>query len=607
LLGGVAALALACGLSGEAAADPLRFHSGDLTITVDGAATLGTEIRSSAQNPALLPTADAKSIGLVGTAVKGMNQADGDLNYKKGEPVSSVVKGVFSIDAHTSDIGVFVRARTWYDWTEANSSVPFGNIPNGYTPSQPLGEKGFNADARAAGAYLLDAYVYAKYDVGKLPGEFRMGNQITPWGVNSTIAGGLLTSINGIDWNAYYRPGAQPEEVLNREPALFTKLALTDKFSVESFFRFIPSVNTPLACGSFLAQADYIQPGCNYVLAGPSTLTDAQQIATGYTFQRAPTPVSHDPQFGIGGSYLADIIHTRFGVYYAHVDDTLYLPGVVATTRSLAIPFAPSIVPGVVAQNPKYFIFNPPDLNVIALNFTTKINLTTIYGEATIKPQDPLQYNASDLLTAFATASTLQNSLLRAQANALGATGRTFVGYERFNQAQYDIGAKQEIPDILGAKDLLLNGEAALKSVYGLPNATVARFGRSDVYGIGPVNGVCATTAGETAAMIALQCSNNGYVTSNAWGYRLNAALRYANVFASGLNVTPSVGVSQDVSGWSSDNLFSQGRVLLNLGVLVDYQRRYFGGATLNPVLHAGSYDMDSDRQVFTAYAGFRF
>jgi hypothetical protein len=262
-------------------------------------------------------------------------------------------------------------------------------------------------------------------------------------------------------------------------------------------------------------------------------------------------------------------------------------------------------VPSVYVKNPEYFIQNPPNSSVVAINFTTRINLTTIYGEATLRPDAPLAYNASDMIAAFG--SSTAASLLRAQATALGAHGAIFNGYSRFNQAQYDVGVKQEIPDIFGAKALLLTGETALKSVYGLPSVTVQRYGRADVYGIGPVNGVCAPTAGITPAMLALQCSNNGYVTPNAWGYRLNAALQYANVFTAGLSVTPSVGLAQDVSGWSADSLYNQGRVLLNLGLLFDYDKRFFGGVTWNPMLHAAPYDQNSDRQVYTVYAGVKF
>ena len=52
----------------------------------------------------------------------------------------------------------------------------------------------------------------------------------------------------------------------------------------------------------------------------------------------------------------------------------------------------------------------------------------------------------------------------------------------------------------------------------------LTRFGRSDIFGQGPVNGVCPPPA------VPIQCTSDGYVSRNAWGYRLFGALRYANV-----------------------------------------------------------------------------
>ena len=64
----------------------------------------------------------------------------------------------------------------------------------------------------------------------------------------------------------------------------------------------------------------------------------------------------------------------------------------------------------------------------------------------------------------------------------------------------------------------------------------------------------------------AIQCTQAGYVTSNAYGTRLNAALTYDNVFIPGLKLTPSIGLIWDMSGWSYDGIFNQGRVAMRSG-----------------------------------------
>src|SRR5678809_941132 len=58
------------------------------------------------------------------------------------------------------------------------------------------------------------------------------------------------------------------------------------------------------------------------------------------------------------------------------------------------------------------------------------------------------------------------------------------------------------------------------KGVPDLPDPAVTRFGRVDVFGQGPVNGVCPPPAVPT------QCATDGYVSRHAFGSRLRADLR---------------------------------------------------------------------------------
>ena len=132
------------------------------------------------------------------------------------------------------------------------------------------------------------------------------------------------------------------------------------------------------------------------------------------------------------------------------------------------------------------------------------------------------------------------------------------------------------------------------------------RFGRSEVFGQGPVAGFpCG--AGDTPQQLAVQCTMNGYVTSNAYGTRLNAALVYDNVFIPGLKITPSMGLIWDISGWSYDGIFNQGRVLLPLKVRADFGKNYFAEVSWVPALRVATYDNLSDRQYVSFAIGARF
>jgi hypothetical protein len=80
----------------------------------------------------------------------------------------------------------------------------------------------------------------------------------------------------------------------------------------------------------------------------------------------------------------------------------------------------------------------------------------------------------------------------------------------------------------------------------------------------------------------------NPFPTEFAWGYRAVAKLEYSNVFA-GINMSPRVVFSHDVSGITPDPLFMfiEDRKSVALGLSFDYQSQwsadlnynsYFGG-----------------------------
>jgi len=569
------------------------YRFGDVEVKIKGADTLGTSIRTVAPNPSLIPPLNGPLVGIVGKANGGANSADGDLNYAKGQPVSTVAKGFLSVDVGTNNVGVFVRGKYWYDETLENQVAPWGNIATGYLTGRPLNDGPFDNAGKFANVALGEAYLYGKGTVGGVPVEGRIGNINVPWGLPTLVPGGLLNAVNAIDLNAFYRPDPQPEEILQPSLGAFGTVGVTKNLNLQGFWKFQGAHNDLLECGTFYSLNDYSGTGCNEVVFGP--FSNPTALANGYFINRDLTPQFNAANFGLGGNYRVDALSTTFGLYYAHVDSTSNNTSVMMSQRALATPFVPNNPGGL---NGSYFIEYVPNVDVFSANFQTKLNATTLYGEYVYKPDAPVQLNAVDLLNGLV--SAVAPTPLRASMNA-AAPGGIYNGYERLELGNLTLGGSQAIPGVLGAKALVLNAEGAFKQVYDLPDPSVARFGRSDIFGQGPVNGVCPAPQGP------LQCTNDGYVSSTAWGYRLKAALQFENVFGTKLAVTPSVGISDDVQGWSADGVISQGRVLLNLGLHAEYEKRYFADATWNPALVTGPYDSGSDRQVFTVATGIRF
>ncbi|MGO9361048.1 MAG: DUF1302 domain-containing protein [Xanthobacteraceae bacterium] len=570
-----------------------EFKIGDWDFTTSGAATAGSEIRTTPRDPALIFAPNGKKMGVPATATSGSNQDDGNLNYGQGQAVSSVAKAYATVDAHNGNFGVFVTAKVWGDFTQAYQDVGWGNYPNGYAAGTPLGQTGYDSRERPFGAALQQAYAYdkQKFDNG-VSFEGRIGEINIPWGLSTAIPGGLFYAVNAVDYSAVVRPGAQGAEVTIPTPGVFTRLGfLQDKATLESFFLFQGPKSVLAGCGTFFSYADWAAPGCNNVYFAP-TLADPTSYADNFALDRKAASNPSDANFGAGGTYQADPLLTKFGLYYAHVDQPTPVGSTIKTLRTGPTAFIPGDPGGL---NSAYNVAYLGAVDSATLNFTTKIQNTTLYGEYAYSPNKPVNYNAADLV--YAVAGPQYPTPLRAIYNTL-PLGGVLEGYDRLEVGNLVLGVRQVVPSVLNASTLTLGAEFGLKQVYDLPPGL--RFGRSEVFGQGPVAGFKCTGN-------AIQCTEAGYVTSNATGYRLTAELRYDNVMTSGLSLIPGIGLIQDLSGWSYDGVFNQGRVVLPLRLRAEYGPKYFAEIVWAPALQVATYDNTSDRQFVNFSAGIRF
>ena len=301
--------------------------------------------------------------------------------------------------------------------------------------------------------------------------------------------------MNAVDYAALLnRPGVQPEEILRTDTGAWARVALFDRATLEAFSLFTAPRSTLPGCGTLYTAADWVAPGCNNVVFGANA--DPVALATGFAIGRDPTPTNQDAQFGVGGSYIFKEIGTKFGAYYSHVDSSTPTAATVTSMRA-----APLFIPNV-PGNPTYFETYAQGVDSFALNFTTQVKGTTVYGEYVYKPNAPIQYNAADVLNALLspTAPTQLRSLY-----AAAAPGTVINAYDRLQVGNLVLGGRQVLPGVFGAKALVLGGEFGAKSVYDLPDPSIRRYGRVDVFGLGPVAGF--PNGGCTAATPAYQCS----------------------------------------------------------------------------------------------------
>jgi hypothetical protein len=572
-------------------AKPQEFKFGDVTVISKGTATFGTIIRADNRDPELIPEGNGAGVGVNGKARGGINNDDGNLNYDRGESVSTTLKGVIDADVKYKNVGMFGRLKAWYDYAQEEDNVPHGNEPNNYDPDTPLSDQGFSNLGKFSGA-ALKGNVYGDFNIGGIPLFTRVGYQTIDWGSPGTILGGL-EQINPIDNPARLRAGAVPEETRILFPAVFARLGLIKNLNVEAFYQFGFRPNELPGCGTFGSFLDYATKGCNKVFFAPVTVSDAQADALGLVVKRASDQDPSDGgQYGIGVTYLAENVG-QFGAYFANYHSRRLAVSVIKSSRVGGLPLIPGDPGG---QNVQYFIEYPEDIKVWGLSFKTRLpDKTRIFAEYTYRPNQTIQLSTSDLLLAFA--SNTAPTVLRADATATEAGG-VYHGYDRLDMSQFSAGVSKPLGEVLGG-DFTLAGEVGIKYIHDLPDVDQRRYARSDLYGQGPVNGACLPGA------TSKQCSSNGYTSAFSWGYRLRASYVYADV-VDGLDLKPTITFAHDVKGWSYDGVFNEGRKLAIVSLQADVGKQFFIEVSWTPIW-GGTYNFTKDRDFYALAVGATF
>ena len=186
----------------------LDFTKGDLTGTWDTTISWGAQYR--------LEDPDLRIIGLPsGGSAFSVNGDDGNLNYDKGI-VSNVFKLTTELELNYKNVGAFVRGRGFYDYENEDGDrlrTPLSN--------DALKRVGSRAD-------LLDAFVWSRFDLGGMPTEIRIGEQVVSWGESTFIQGGINT-INPVDVSAIRVPGAELREALLPEGMVAASIGTVDQ------------------------------------------------------------------------------------------------------------------------------------------------------------------------------------------------------------------------------------------------------------------------------------------------------------------------------------------------------------------------------------------
>lgn len=570
------------------------FQIGDFDLSVNSTVSVGTSFRIQGADRSLYSTGNINAEGLRGTGTSNTGD-DGNLNFEKGDPFSTIIKGVHDFELKKDNYGFFTRVKWFYDHTLNNDEVFHGHEPTGNARNQKLEDSGFHPYARFDGIDLLDAFGYINTNVGGMPLDLRLGKQVVSWG-ESTFILSPIAGLNTVDVSAFRRPGAELKEGFTPAEMLYANLGLTDTTSLEGFVQLKWRKTVPEGCGTYFSGADFAADGCDRLAFQPA-LTDSANFAPGNFFINRTLDRQPDDggQFGFALRSYFESLDAELGVYAMQYHTRLPLV-------SLSKGSNPNSTFGPLSDS-AYVIDYPEDQKVFGASFATNVGGWAWSGEASLVQDLPIQINATDLLRAG-----LTNGNTNALAGALGgatvptalnqrvanAPNNSIVnGFDRFDVTQIQNTFIKTFDRALGSSQVVFVGEVAAVFVDGLPDVRNGgiRYGRQPVFG----------SAAQTGDF-------NGFVTEFSWGYRMRTQATYRDAFM-GVDLIPSIAWSHDVDGWSPEpgQAFNEGRQSVGLGLGFEFDANTRASINYTTFTNAAQYDVLRDRDFVSLSASYSF
>jgi hypothetical protein len=279
---------------------------------------------------------------------------------------------------------------------------------------------------------------------------------------------------------------------------------------------------------------------------------------------------------------------TEFGLYYLNLHSRTPIFSAINTAAGLGQPILNPAV------QPQYVFEFPEDIEVFGASFTTNVGDWAWSGEATYRPDFPLQINSVDLLQSLAFGVIAEWSPMLQRSLAAGPGGYVS-GYDDVSYTQLQTSVIKFFEQVGGADRVSLAAEVGAVWLGGMDDNI--NYGRSSAYGantfdpfasnlpplpgLPPITGApisCNSHPYQALGVVpnptAAYCEDEGFTTDFSWGYRLRVSADYNNAFA-GINLTPSLAWSHDVAGYSPAPNFIEDRMALSLGLRGDYLNIY--------------------------------
>lgn len=570
-----APLALAIAAFGFGAAhSALAFNfetEGGVQGSFDSTISFGVQRRMKSPDPSIIANENGGNVGFFGNAPQAqltgivspnfnyLQADDGNLNYKKGDIVSAVLKG-------THELGL-KEAGNWAALARVTWSSDFRAAKTRRTPLDEEAKRAVEANAS-----ILDFWVSKDFRLGENAAKVKIGNQVLSWGEDIFIIGGINT-INAVDLRKAHIPGTQVKEILLPAPIISFSSALGGGFSTEAYYQMRWNKLILDPAGTYWSSADFLGKGGKrgaWISADfgvPGAIGDfdpripgrdlASLTAAGGLIPIEQTSPKNSGQYGINLRFKPSGGDTEYAGYYIRYHDKAPFVGFRANGAGSAAVAVEQYA---------------EDRELFGVSMNTKIADWAVGAEVSYRPRDSVMIDPTVPLA------------VGPYSLAGVANGVLVNGYKAEKKWQAQMTGFKLLPQSITAP--LGAAEGAL-----LLEVAVTRYPGLDLSGAVPY-----------------LLNNYTLPSKTSWGYVAELSLTYANVFGSGWTMTPIVDWFHDVKGTSPSTVpFVEGRKALAMALNFDYHNKTKIGIGYTTFSGGGNLNMMRDRDVLTATVSYAF
>ena len=271
--------------------------------------------------------------------LSSVNSDDGNRNYDRGL-VSNTSSLTAEFELTGGNLGLFVRMHGFVDF----------ETMSGMRERTPLSDAA--KDVAGRDFRILDLYASGAFDLGDIPLDVRVGNQVLNWGESTFVPNGINV-INPIDVSRLRTPGSELRDALVPVPMAYVAIEPVPDLSVEGFYQDGWKKTEIDPVGTYFSSNDYVGAGgheallalprlqrnfgfCPEPLPGLEDALNADVASLGLQYNADdPFPAiartndrepPDDGQYGMALRYLSLALNdTEFGFYFVNAHSRLPL------------------------------------------------------------------------------------------------------------------------------------------------------------------------------------------------------------------------------------------------------------------------------------------